>query len=191
MKGIVVLMLVLFLVTAPAFGELTEERVMQIVAASDERMLAEFRKLQAELNEVKTELRVLKAEVGVLRAEVGMLQQQVGKLQEDVSVLQQQVARLEGEVSGNSARITDVRVQLTWQSTGLLTVAGLLATVLLWMLKKMWDERRADRDKLDAKEVELAAKEAEILRLRAENERLKPRIVAERGEAANVSGNAP
>ena len=184
MKGIVVLMLVLFLVTAPAFGELTEERVMQIIAASDERMLAEFRIVQAELNEVKTELRVLKAQVG-------LLQEDVGKLQEDVSVLQQQVAELRGEVSGNSARITDVRVQLTWQSTGLLTVAGLLATVLLWMLKKMWDERRADRDKLDAKEVELAAKEAEILRLRAENERLKPRIVAERGEAANVSGNAP
>lgn len=184
MKGIVVLMLVLFLVTAPAFGELTRKDMEEVVNASEARMTAEIRIVQAELNEVKTELRVLKAEVGVL-------QQQVGKLQEDVSVLQQQVAKLEGEVSGNSARITDVRVQLTWQSTGLLTVAGLLATVLLWMLKKMWDERRADRDKLDAKEVELAAKEAEILRLRAENERLKPRIVAERGEAANVSGNAP
>ena len=184
MKGIVVLMLVLFLVTAPAFGELTRKDMEEVVNASEARMTAEIRIVQAELNEVKTELRVLKAEVGVL-------QQQVGKLQEEVGVLQQQVAKLEGEVSGNSARITDVRVQLTWQSTGLLTVAGLLATVLLWMLKKMWDERRADRDKLDAKEVELAAKEAEILRLRAENERLKPRIVAERGEAANVSGNAP
>lgn len=183
MKGIVVLM-VLFLVTAPAFGQLTRKDMEEVVNASEARMTAEIRKLQAELNEVKTELRVLKAQVG-------LLQEEVGKLQEEVGVLQQQVARLEGEVSGNSARITDVRVQLTWQSTGLLTVAGLLATVLLWMLKKMWDERRADRDKLDAKEVELAAKEAEILRLRAENERLKPRIVAERGEAANVSGNAP
>lgn len=184
MKGIVVLMLVLFLVTAPAFGELTRKDMEEVVNASEARMTAEIRIVQAELNEVKTELRVLKAQVG-------LLQEDVGKLQEDVSVLQQQVAELRGEVSGNSARITDVRVQLTWQSTGLLTVAGLLATVLLWMLKKMWDERRADRDKLDAKEVELAAKEAEILRLRAENERLKPRIVAERGEAANVSGNAP
>ena len=184
MKGIVVLMLVLFSVTAPAFGELTRKDMEEVVNASEARMTAEIRIVQAELNEVKTELRVLKAQVG-------LLQEDVGKLQEDVSVLQQQVAELRGEVSGNSARITDVRVQLTWQSTGLLTVAGLLATVLLWMLKKMWDERRADRDKLDAKEVELAAKEAEILRLRAENERLKPRIVAERGEAANVSGNAP
>lgn len=184
MKGIVVLMLVLFLGAAPAFGELTRKDMEEVVNASEARMTAEIRIVQAELNEVKTELRVLKAQVG-------LLQEDVGKLQEDVSVLQQQVAKLEGEVSGNSARITDVRVQLTWQSTGLLTVAGLLATVLLWMLKKMWDERRADRDKLDAKEVELAAKEAEILRLRAENERLKPRIVSERGEAANVSGNAP
>lgn len=184
MKGIVVLMLVLFLVTAPAFGELTRKDMEEVVNASEARMTAEIRIVQAELNEVKTELRVLKAQVG-------LLQEDVGKLQEDVSVLQQQVAELRGEVSGNSARITDVRVQLTWQSTGLLTVAGLLATVLLWMLKKMWDERRADRDKLDAKEVELAAKEVEILRLRAENERLKPRIVAERGETANVSGNAP
>ena len=184
MKGIVVLMLVLFLVTAPAFGELTRKDMEEVVNASEARMTAEIRIVQAGLNEVKTELRVLKAQVG-------LLQEDVGKLQEDVSVLQQQVAELRGEVSGNSARITDVRVQLTWQSTGLLTVAGLLATVLLWMLKKMWDERRADRDKLDAKEVELAAKEAEILQLRAENERLKPRIVAERGEAANVSGNAP
>ena len=190
MKGIVVLM-VLFLVTAPAFGQLTRKDMEEVVNASEARMTAEIRKLQAELNEVKTELRVLKAEVGRLQEDVGELKKAVGVLQQQVGELRQQVGKLEGEVSGNSARITDVRVQLTWQSTGLLTVAGLLATVLLWMLKKMWDERRADRDKLDAKEVELAAKEAEILRLRAENERLKPRIVAERGEAANVSGNAP
>lgn len=169
MKGVVVLLVALFL-AVPAHGQVSEERLEQIMNRA--------------LEPVLTELRELKVKVHGLEVKVHDLEEELSVVKDTVQKGEIALSGLTSEVRGNGTRITDVREQLTWQSTGLLTVSGLLVTLLLWILKKVWDERRADR-------AELAAQQAELARLRAENERLKPQIITERGGAANVSGNVP
>lgn len=169
MKGVVVLLVALFL-AVPAHGQVSEERLEQIMNRALEPVLDELRELTAKVHGLEAKVHDLEEELSVVKKTV-----QAGEIA---------LSGLTSEVRGNGTRITDVREQLTWQSTGLLTVSGLLVTLLLWILKKVWDERRADR-------AELAAQQAELARLRAENERLKPQIITERGGAANVSGNVP
>ena len=169
MKGVVVLLVALFL-AVPAHGQVSEERLEQIMNRALEPVLDELRELTAKVHGLEAKVHDLEEELSVVKKTV-----QNGEIA---------LSGLTSEVRGNGTRITDVREQLTWQSTGLLTVSGLLVTLLLWVLKKVWDERRADR-------AELAAQQAELARLRAENERLKPQIITERGGAANVSGNVP
>ena len=190
MKGVVVLLVALFL-AVPAHGQVSEERLEQIMNRALEPVLTELRelnvkvhKLEAEVQELKTEIRVVKTEISVVKADVHDLKTELSVVKKTAQAGEIALSGLTSEVRGNGTRITDVREQLTWQSTGLLTVSGLLVTLLLWILKKVWDERRADR-------AELAAQQAELARLRAENERLKPQIITERGGAANVSGNVP
>ena len=176
MKGVVVLLVALFL-AVPAHGQVSEERLEQIMNRALEPVLDELRELNVKVHKLEAKVHALEADVHELKAELIVVKTTVQNGEIALS-------GLTSEVRGNGTRITDVREQLTWQSTGLLTVSGLLVTLLLWILKKVWDERRADR-------AELAAQQAELARLRAENERLKPQIITERGGAANVSGNVP
>ena len=176
MKGVVVLLVALFL-AVPAHGQVSEERLEQIMNRALEPVLTELRELNVKVHKLEVKVHGLEAKVHDMEEELSVVKKtvQAGEIA---------LSGLTSEVRGNGTRITDVREQLTWQSTGLLTVSGLLVTLLLWVLKKVWDERRADR-------AELAAQQAELARLRAENERLKPQIITERGGAANVSGNVP
>ena len=176
MKGVVVLLVALFL-AVPAHCQVSEERLEQIMNRALEPVLNELRELKVKVHGLEVKVHALEADVHELKTELSVVKETVQKGEIALS-------GLTSEVRGNGTRITDVREQLTWQSTGLLTVSGLLVTLLLWVLKKVWDERRADR-------AELAAQQAELARLRAENERLKPQIITERGGAANVSGNVP
>lgn len=183
MKGVVVLLVALFL-AVPAHGQVSEERLEQIMNRALEPVLNELRELNVKFHKLEAKVHALEADVHELKTELSVVKETVQKGEIALS-------GLTSEVRGNGTRITDVREQLTWQSTGLLTVSGLLVTLLLWILKKVWDERRADRAELAAQQADLAAQQAEIARLRAENERLKPQIITERGGAANVSGNVP
>ena len=183
MKGVVVLLVALFL-AVPAHGQVSEERLEQIMNRALEPVLDELRELNVKVHKLEAKVHALEADVHELKAELIVVKTTVQNGEIALS-------GLTSEVRGNGTRITDVREQLTWQSTGLLTVSGLLVTLLLWILKKVWDERRADRAELAAQQAELAAQQAELARLRAENERLKPQIITERGGAANVSGNVP
>ena len=176
MKGVVVLLVALFL-AVPAHGQVSEERLEQIMNRALEPVLTELRELNVKVHKLEAKVHALEADVHELKTELIVVKETVQNGEIALS-------GLTSEVRGNGTRITDVREQLTWQSTGLLTVSGLLVTLLLWILKKVWDERRADL-------AELAAQQAELARLRAENERLKPQIITERGGAANVSGNVP
>lgn len=183
MKGVVVLLVALFL-AVPAHGQISEERLEQIMNRALEPVLNELRELKVKVHGLETKVHELEAKVHGLEADVHELKAELIVVKTTVQNGEIALSGLTSEVRGNGTRITDVREQLTWQSTGLLTVSGLLVTLLLWILKKVWDERRADR-------AELAAQQAELARLRAENERLKPQIITERGGAANVSGNVP
>ncbi len=114
--------------------------------------------------------------------ELSQVKRELRELKADVMALQREVGELKGEVRGQGARITDQGAQMRAQTNALLVVAGLLVMVLLWMLKQQWDARREDQEKN-------AALQAEVAQLQAENERLRPRIVTERGNPA--TGNAP
>ncbi len=190
MKGIVVLILALFL-AAPVHGQLTEEKVAQIMNAALVPVMNELRVMKEEFRVMKEDVRVVKEDVRELKEEFSELKEEFSVVKKTVQAGEVALSGLQSEVRGNGTRITDVRVQLTWQSSALLTVSGLLVTLLLWLLKRAWDERRAEREELAEKQVELAEKQAEIVQLRAENERLKPQIFTERGEPANVSRNVP
>ena len=183
MKGVVVLLVALFL-AVPAHCQVSEERLEQIMNRALEPVLNELRELKVKVHGLEVKVHALEAKVHGLEADVHELKAELIVVKDTVQKGEIALSGLTSEVRGNGTRITDVREQLTWQSTGLLTVSGLLVTLLLWILKKVWDERRADR-------AELAAQQAELARLRAENERLKPQIITERGGAANVSGNVP
>ena len=190
MKGVVVLLVALFL-AVPAHGQISEERLEQLMNRALEPVLTELRELNVKVHGLEAKVHALEAKVHDLEADVHELKTELSVVKATVQNGEIALSGLTSEVRGNGTRITDVREQLTWQSTGLLTVSGLLVTLLLWILKKVWDERRADRAELAAQQADLAAQQAEIARLRAENERLKPQIITERGGAANVSGNVP
>ena len=63
------------------------------------------------------------------------------------------------------------------QTNALLLVAGLLVTVLLWMLKQQWDARREDNKTITSQQETIVALQAEI-------ERLKLGIVTGQGKPA-------
>ena len=136
-------------------------------------MKADIAELKTDVAELKTEFAVMKADTAVMKADIAGLKTDVGKLQTDVEKLQGAVGDLKvgvagthGDVRGNIKIASHLQDRMTSQTNALFLIAGLLVTILLWMLKKQWDERRADRGKMDAQQAEIAA-------LRAENERMK------------------
>ena len=136
-------------------------------------MKADIAELKTDVATLKTEFAVMKADTAVMKADIAGLKTDVGKLQTNVEELQEDVGDLKvgvagthGDVRGNIKIASHLQDRMTSQTNALFLIAGLLVTILLWMLKKQWDERRADRGKMDAQEKEIAA-------LRAENERMK------------------
>ena len=158
-------LLLAMLIAAPALGQFTREEAKILLDAS-ERMTTDIETIKTELATMKTELAVLKAEVGMLKAEVTDLKTEVQHLDDKLDLVANTATGTQSEVRGNSTRTSDLHSQMTSQTHALLLVAGLLATVLLWMLKKEWDARREERAKNAEQEKENAA-------LRAENERLR------------------
>ena len=171
MKGMLCLILAM-LIASPALGQFTREEAKILLDASA-RMTADIQTIKAELVELKTEVADLKTDVAVLKTELGMLKADVADLKTEVQHLDDKLDLVantatgtQSEVRGNSTRTSELHSQMNSQTHALLLVAGLLATVLLWMLKKEWDARREERAKNAEQEKENAA-------LRAENERLR------------------
>ena len=129
--------------------------------------------LKTDVAELKTEFAVMKADMGVMQADIKELQTNVEKLQGEATELKVGVAGTHGDVRGNIKIASHLQDRMTSQTNALFLIAGLLVTILFWMLKKQWDERRSDRGKMDAQEKEIATQQAEIAALRAENERMK------------------
>ena len=165
MKWMLCLILAM-LIASPALGQATLKEADALLAAYEARMLAEFQKINTELAELKTDVAVLKSELGMLKVEVADLKTEVQHLDDKLDLVANTATGTQSEVRGNSTRTSDLHSQMTSQTHALLLVAGLLATVLLWMLKKEWDARREERAKNAEQEKENAA-------LRAENERLR------------------
>ena len=164
MKRICCLILAM-LIASPALGQLTREEAKILLNASA-RMTADIETIKAELATMKTELALVKAEVGMLKADVADLKTEVQHLDDKLDLVANTATGTQSEVRGNSTRTSELHSQMNSQTHALLLVAGLLATVLLWMLKKEWDARREERAKNAEQEKENAA-------LRAENERLR------------------
>ena len=139
---------------------------MGVMKADIKELKTDVAELKVDMAEVKTELAVMKADTAVMQANIKELQTDVGKLQNDVAGVRSDVAGTHGDVRGSINIASHLQERMTSQTNALFLIAGLLVTILLWMLKKQWDERRADRGKMDAQEKEIAA-------LRAENERMK------------------
>ena len=158
-------LLLAMLIASPAFGQFTREEAKILLDASA-RMTADTETIKAELATMKTELALVKAEVGMLKADVADLKTEVQHLDDKLDLVANTAAATQAEVRGNSTRTSELHSQMNSQTHALLLVAGLLATVLLWMLKKEWDARREERAKNAEQEKENAA-------LRAENERLR------------------
>ena len=129
--------------------------------------------LKTDVAELKTEFAVMKADMGVMQADIAELQTNVTGLKTDVEDVKVGIAGTHGDVRGSINIASHLQDRMTSQTNALFLIAGLLVTILLWMLKKQWDERRADRGKMDAQEKEIATQQAEIIALRAENERMK------------------
>ena len=164
MKVIVVLLVALAIAQGPAFGELSDSDVTRI----EQMMNAALAPVIAELQALKTEFAALKNEVSELKGEV-----------------RQQGERISDQgdrITSQGTRITSLQSQLNSQTNVLLLVAGLLVTVLLWMLKQQWDARRESDKKVSAQEETIAALQAEI-------ERLKLGIVT--GDGKPVTDNTP
>ena len=159
-------LLLAMLIASPALGQATLKEADALLAAYEARMMAEFQKINTELAELKTDVAVLKSELGMLKVEVADLKTEVQHLDDKLDLVANTATGTQSEVRGNSTRTSDLHSQMTSQTNALLLVAGLLATVLLWMLKKEWDARREERAKNAEQEKENAA-------LRAENERLR------------------
>ena len=158
-------LLLAMLIASPAFGQFTREEAKILLDASA-RMTADTETIKAELATMKTELALVKAEVGMLKVEVADLKTEVQHLDDKLDLVANTATGTQSEVRGNSTRTSELHSQMNSQTHALLLVAGLLATVLLWMLKKEWDARREERAKNAEQEKENAA-------LRAENERLR------------------
>ncbi len=117
MKVIVVLLVALAILQGPAFGEFSDadlKRVERLMNAALVPVIEELNELKTEVQAVKTELAAVKNAVSELKGEV----------------------RVQGDrISDQENRITSLQSQLNSQTNALLVVAGLLVTVLLWMLK--------------------------------------------------------
>ena len=129
-------------------------------------MKADIAELKADVAILKTDVAELKTEFAVMKADMGVMKADIAELQGEVKKLQVGVAGTHGDVRGSINIASHLQDRMTSQTNALFLIAGLLVTILLWMLKKQWDERRADRGKMDAQQAEIAA-------LRAENERMK------------------
>lgn len=171
MKVIVVLLVALAIAQGPAFGELSDadlKKVEHLINAALTPVMQKLNELEAELQAVRTELATVKNEVSELKGEV-----------------RQQGERISDQgdrITSQGTRITSLQSQLNSQTNTLLIVAGLLATMLLWMLQRQWDARRAADKKGSAQEETIAALQAEI-------ERLKLGIVT--GDGKPVTDNMP
>ena len=159
MKVIVVLLVALAILQAPAFGALSDadfKRVEQMMNTALAPVIKEINELKAEVAAVKTELAAVKNEVSELKGAV----------------------RTQGDrISDQGNWIASLESRLSSQTNALLLVAGLLVTVLLWMLKQQWDARREDNKKITSQEETIVALQAEI-------ERLKLGIVTGQGKPA-------
>lgn len=175
MKMIVFLCVVVFVSLSPGFGELAAAELTAVEEAINTALIP-----------VMNELRIMKEELAALKAEFATMKKELFELNLAVT-------GLKGEVRGNSARITDLREQVSRQANTLTWVAGMLLTVLLtflgWGFAKWLKDKERSREEaaglqqqLQAQQAELAALQAELVRLRTENERLKPQIVTQRGE---------
>ena len=175
MKVIVFLFVVVFVSLSPGFGELAAAELTAVEKAINTALIP-----------VMNELRVMKEELAAVKAEFATMKKELFELNLAVT-------GLKGEVRGNSARITDLREQVSRQANTLTWVAGMLLTVLLtflgWGFAKWLKDKERSREEaaglqqqLQAQQAELAALQAELVRLRTENERLKPQIVTQRGE---------
>ena len=165
MKWMLCLILAM-LIASPALGQATLKEVDALLAAYEARMIAEFQKINTELAALKTDVALVKSELGMLKADVAELKTEVQHLDDKLDLVANTATGTQAEVRGNSTRTSELHSQMNSQTHALLLVAGLLATVLLWMLKKEWDARREERAKNAEQEKENAA-------LRAENERLR------------------
>ncbi len=146
---------------------------LTLVKAEVAAVKTDVAELKTELTVVKTDVAELKTDVALVKSELGMLKVEVADLKTEVQHLDDKLDLVantatgtQSEVRGNSTRTSELHSQMNSQTHALLLVAGLLATVLLWMLKKEWDARREERAKNAEQEKENAA-------LRAENERLR------------------
>ena len=169
MKAVVFLFVVVFVCLSPALGEL----------AAEEPTVTEGM-LNTALMPVMNELRVMKEELAAVKTEFAAMKSEVAAMKKELIDLKLEVRELKGEVRGQEVRITDLREQVSRQANTLTWVAGLLVTVLLAFLG--WGFAKWLKDKEKSSE-EVAALQAELVALRAENERLKPQIVTERGGA--------
>ena len=169
MKAVMFLFVVVFVCLSPALGELAAEE-----PAAMEVML------NTALMPVMNELRVMKEELAAVKTEFAAMKSEVAAMKKELIDLKLEVRELKGEVRGQEVRITDLREQVSRQANTLTWVAGLLVTVLLAFLG--WGFAKWLKDKEKSSE-EVAALQAELVALRAENERLKPQIVTERGGA--------
>ena len=196
MKMIVFLFVVVFVSLSPGFGELAAAELTAVEKAINTALIPvmnELRVMREELSTVKSELAAVKAEVATVKAEVATMKTEFATMKKELFELNLAVTGLKGEVRGNSARITDLREQVSRQANTLTWVAGMLLTVLLtflgWGFAKWLKDREKSREEaaglqqqLQAQQAELAALQAELVRLRTENERLKPQIVTQHGE---------
>ena len=66
--------------------------------------------------------------------------------------------------SDQGNRTTSLESRLNSQTNSLLPVAGLLVTVLLWMLKQQWDARRENNKTIMSQRETIVALQAEIER---------------------------
>lgn len=159
MKVIVVLLVALAILQAPAFGALSDadfKRVEQMMNTALAPVIKEINELKAEVAAVKTELAAVKNEVSELKGAVSV----------------------QGDrISDQGNWIASLESRLNSQTNALLLVAGLLVTVLLWMLKQQWDARREDNKTITSLQETIVALQAEI-------ERLKLGIVTGQGKPA-------
>ena len=169
MKAVMFLFVVVFVCLSPALGEL----------AAEEPTVTEGM-LNTALMPVMNELRVMKEELAAVKTEFAAMKSEVAAMKKELIDLKLEVRELKGEVRGQEVRITDLREQVSRQANTLPWVAGSLVMVLLAFLG--WGFAKWLKDKEKSSE-EVAALQAELVALRAENERLKPQIVTERGGA--------
>ena len=163
MKWMLCLLLAM-LIASPAFGQATLKEVEALLAASEARMMGEFKKINAELAELKTDVAELKTDVAVLKADVADLRTELHttkiELKEHIDF------RITASEKVTTSEIRAVNQRLTFVEYLMIALVTALVTVLLWMLKNQWDKRRANDEKL-------GEQQDEIRNLRAENERLK------------------